>query len=135
MNALTGLLLAAVACFVVLLAPVASARAATSFTVTTTADSGSGSLRDAITASNGTIGPNTIDFSIGSGPQTIAPLSALPAVTQPIVIDGTTQPGFAGVPLIRLDGTSIATATGLSIDAGRSTVNSPWASWRRQSSL
>jgi titin len=122
MNARTGLRLAAVTCFVVLLAPVAPARAATSFTVTTTADSGSGSLRDAITASNGTIGPNTIDFSIGSGPQTIAPLSALPAVTQPVVIDGTTQPGFAGAPLIRLDGASVASATGLSIDAGSSTV-------------
>jgi hypothetical protein len=120
MNALTGLRLVAVACFVVLLVPVTSVRAAASFTVTTTADSGSGSLRDAITASNGTVGPNTIDFSIGSGPQTIAPLSALPAVTQPVVIDGTTQPGFSGVPLIRLDGAGIPAATGLSIDAGSS---------------
>ncbi len=122
MNALTGLRLVAVGCFVVLLAPVTSVRAAASFTVTTTADSGSGSLRDAITASNGTIGPNTIDFSIGSGPKTIAPVSALPAVTQPVVIDGTTQPGFAGVPLIRLDGAGIPAATGLSIDAGSSEV-------------
>jgi titin len=100
----------------------ASAQAAT-FTVTSTADSGSGSLRAAITASNGIAGPNTIDFSIGTGAKTIAPLSALPAITHPVLIDGTTQPGFAGVPLIRLDGTSApAGTTGLWIVAGGSTV-------------
>jgi titin len=38
------------------------------------------------------------------------------------LIDGTTQPGFAGVPLIRLSGASIPAATGLSITAGSSTV-------------
>src|SRR5207342_983593 len=81
-----------------------------------------GSLRHAITASNGTVGPNTIHFSIGTGPHTITPLSALPATTQPVVIDGTTQPGFAGVPLVRLDGASTPAATGLSIGAGGSTV-------------
>jgi titin len=99
----------------------APAQAAT-FTVTTTADSGPGSLRAAITASNGAAGPNVIDFSIGSGPQTITPLSALPTIMQPVMIDGTSQPGFAGVPLIRLDGKNIAGATGLSIVAGTSTV-------------
>ena len=90
--------------------------------MTTTADSGIGSLRSAIAASNGTVGPNEIDFSIGSGPRTIAPLSALPAITQPVVIDGTTQPGFAGEPLIRLDGAGSPAATGLSVGAGDSTV-------------
>src|SRR5213080_2212478 len=107
MSGLAGLRrVAAVASFGGLRGLAASARAAT-FTVTTTANSGSGSLRHAIISSNGTSGPNTIDFSIGSGPQTIAPLSALPAITQPVVVDGTTQPGFTGVPLIRLDGASI----------------------------
>jgi hypothetical protein len=110
-----------VALFAGLLGPVASAQAAT-FTVTTTADSGSGSLRAAITASNATTGPNTIDFSIGSGLKTITPVSVLPSITQKVVIDGTTQPGFAGVPLIRLSGASIPAATGLSISAGASTV-------------
>jgi titin len=38
------------------------------------------------------------------------------------MIDGTTQPGFTGVPLIRLDGASTPAATGLSIGAGGSTV-------------
>lgn len=106
---------------VALLGFVASAQAAT-FTVTTKADSGTGSLRSAILASNATVGPNTIDFSIGSGAQAITPLSPLPTITHPVVIDGTTQPGFVGVPLIRLDGVSIPAATGLSIGAGGSTV-------------
>ena len=54
------------------------------FLVTSTGDSGPGSLRQAILDSNAdTAGANTIDFAIpGEGVQTIAPLSALPAITQ-----------------------------------------------------
>src|SRR5579863_1311464 len=46
------------------------------FSVTNTNDSGAGSLRQAITDSNGTAGLNTIDFNIGAvgSQQTIAPL-------------------------------------------------------------
>ena len=74
------------------------------FVVKTTADSGPGSLRQAILDSNiATGGTNTIDFAIpGTGVQTIAPASPLPAITNPVVIDGTTQPGYAGVPLIAI---------------------------------
>src|SRR5690348_11035298 len=55
------------------------------FLVTTTADSGPGSLRQAILDSNdATGGTNTIDFKVpGQGVQTIAPGSPLPAITQP----------------------------------------------------
>ena len=72
------------------------------FPVTSTADSGPGSLRQAILDSNtATGGTNTIDFAIpGRGVQTIAPLSPLPAITNPVLIDGTSQPGYAGTPLI-----------------------------------
>jgi len=46
-----------------------------------------------------------ISFAIpGTGVQTIAPASPLPAITNPVVIDGTTQPGYAGTPLIALSG-------------------------------
>ena len=73
------------------------------FAVTTTADSGPGSLRQAILDSNAATGQtNTIDFDIpGSGVQTIAPLSPLPAITNPVLIDGFSQPGYAGTPLDR----------------------------------
>ena len=74
--------------------------------MTTTADSGPGSLRQAILDSNvATGGTNTIDFAIpGTGVQTIDTASPLPAITTPLLIDGTTQPGFAGTPLIAVVG-------------------------------
>ena len=67
------------------------------FVVDTTADSGPGSLRQAILDADAvTGGGNTIDFAIpGSGVQTIVPLSPLPAITTSVLIDGTTQPGYA----------------------------------------
>src|SRR5207244_3779205 len=46
----------------------------------------------------------TIDFNIGFGPQTIVPGTGLPAVGCPMLIDGTSQPGYAGTPIIELDG-------------------------------
>jgi hypothetical protein len=103
---------------------VITAQAAT-FPVTTVADNGdnvnptAGSLRAAIIDANNTIGADTITFSIGSGPQTITPASALPSITDPLIIDGTTQPGFAGAPIIEISGASAgANVTGLSIVAG-----------------
>jgi CSLREA domain-containing protein len=69
-------------------------------------------------------GADQIAFNIaGSGLQTIQPLSALPAITDPVVIDATTQPGYAGTPLIELDG-SLAGAgvSGLRLSTGGNTV-------------
>jgi titin len=93
------------------------------FTVTTHADSGAGSLRQAIINANATAGLHTIKFSIGTGLQIIAPATPLPAITSPVVIDGTTQPGFSGTPLIDLDGIFAgSSANGLVIGGGGSTV-------------
>jgi hypothetical protein len=95
-----------------------------SFVVTNDNSHGSGSLRDAILKANGTFGRDTIVFNIsGSGVKVIRLLEALPEITDPVVIDGTTQPGYTGSPLIELDGTLIIPgATGLVIKAGGSTV-------------
>ncbi len=96
--------------------------------VTTTADDGPGSLRAAIEFVNSdpndsAANPDVITFAIGSGAQTISLASALPAVLNPVVIDGTTQPGYSGVPLIEIDGSSIPDQPdGLEIDADSSTV-------------
>ncbi len=93
------------------------------FTVTNTNDSGSGSLRQAILSANATPGADTINLNIGSGPQTIAPLSALPTIADPVTIDGRTQPGFTGTPLIELSGASAGLgANGLHITAGSGIV-------------
>jgi titin len=93
------------------------------FTVTNVNDSGSGSLRQAILDANAEPDGNTIQFAIDSGAQIIALSSALPAVTKPVILDGTTQPGYAGTPLIELDGINVPTyGAGLTINAGSSTV-------------
>src|SRR4051812_42979784 len=97
-------------------------------TVTNTADSGLGTLRQAILDANADVSANdvSIEFSIpGSGVQTIAPLSALPAVTRTVTIDGYTQPGASpntlanadnAVLLIELSGGSTP-SVGLSLKA------------------
>jgi hypothetical protein len=83
----------------------------TSFLVTNTGDSGTGSLRQAIVDSNGTPGRNEIDFAIpasnaanldvpvpGFDPVnqtwTITLQSPLPAITNPVTIDGYSQAQF-----------------------------------------
>jgi uncharacterized repeat protein (TIGR01451 family) len=78
------------------------------FMVTNVSDSGAGSLRQAILDVNSASGASSIDFNIpGTGVQTIAPTSPLPAVTNPVIIDATTQPGYAGTPLVELNGANI----------------------------
>jgi CSLREA domain-containing protein len=94
-------------------------------------------LRAAIQEANAAAGADTIDFSIpGSGVQTIAPSTELPTVTQPVVIDGYTQPGATQNTLaegsdatlkIELSGandpaTSSSSAVGLEIQGGTSSV-------------
>src|SRR6266567_2424608 len=87
----------------VLLTPFLSS--ATTFVVTNTADSGAGSLRQAILNANAVPGTNAIRFNIsGNGAHTITPSSPLPTITRPLWIDGTSQPGFAGLPLLELNG-------------------------------
>ena len=109
------------------LGPTVASAQATTYMVTMTDNSGSGSLRQAIMDSNthpaGGTSTNLITFSIGSGAQTISPTSALPKVTAPVVIDGASQTGFENTPLIRLDGASAPAGTaGLTITAGSSAV-------------
>ena len=73
--------------------------------VTNTSDSGPGSLRQAIQNADASPGIPTIDFDIpGSGVLTISPASALPAITNQVTIDGTSQRGYSGTPLIELSG-------------------------------
>jgi hypothetical protein len=67
---------------------------AATFNVTSTADSGAGSLRAAIDSANTNPGADTIAFAIvGTGPHTIALASALPTITEAVTIDGYTQTG------------------------------------------
>jgi hypothetical protein len=78
------------------------------FTVTNTSSdvNTSGSLPWAVQQSNATPGHNTIDFNIpGSGVQVIN-LNAIQYISNPVTIDGTSQPGYNGTPLISVQGNS-----------------------------
>jgi titin len=98
------------------------------FPVTSTADPiglpGSLTLRQAILDANANPGSDTISFAIpGLGVHIIQPVSALPTITDSVLIDGTTQTGYAGKPLIQLDGSFAGSGTnGLTISASGCTV-------------
>jgi hypothetical protein len=144
-----GLLLTLVAACLLLAASPAHAK---TFTVNSTGDGGdvglpSGvcntapfqvetepecTLRAALEEANATIAADTINFNIGgSGVKTISPASPLPFVTQPVTIDGYSEPGASmntlavgsnAVLRIRLDGGDAGFASGLNITANDSVV-------------
>ena len=91
----------------------------TTFTVSTLADSGDGSLRAAITSANADTAADEIDFSVAGVIQLTS--GALPAITNSVKIDGTTAPNFAGVPLVEIDNNGFA---GLVVSGSDSTLAS-----------
>ncbi len=103
------------------LTAVLAAPASAALQVTTNADAGAGSLRQAILASNATPGVDTIEFALAPADLVIVPLSPLPTITDPLILDGTSQPGWSGRPLVEIDG-NIAGGQGLFVVAGDSTI-------------
>lgn len=122
------------------LAPMASA---TTFTVDSTLDVDDGgapnngceaaggdecTLREAINATNVAAGLDTIQFSIGTGLQTIQPTSGLPALSDDnTIVNGDSQPGDGSAPRIELDGELVAsdglTITGSDVAVFGLTIN------------
>jgi CSLREA domain-containing protein len=105
----------------------------TELTVNTTDDSGQGlcnnpgeecSLREAINRANVTSGAVLIKFNIPgpSGLRMIRPNNLLPAITNTVIIDGTTQPGYTNRPIIELEGSYTPGASGLTIQGASSVV-------------
>ncbi|MBB5207647.1 right-handed parallel beta-helix repeat-containing protein [Chiayiivirga flava] len=85
--------LAACLCLVLQATAAATGKGAGTFLVTSAADAGPGSLRQAILDANGA-GGGTVAFAIDDDCLiVIAPLTPLPTVTVPLVIDGLTQSG------------------------------------------
>lgn len=79
--------------------------AGATYVVTNTGDSGAGSLRQAIIDANANPGSDNIVFNIpGPGPFTINVSGLRLTLTDPAVIDATTQPGYAGSPLVEVVG-------------------------------
>lgn len=91
-----------------------AALVAQTLVVSTLADSGAGSLRQAITDANANPGADTITFSVAGKIKVGS--TALPSITGETVIDGTTAPGYIGAkPVIRVDFQNTA---GLNLAAG-----------------
>jgi CSLREA domain-containing protein len=111
------------------------------FLVTNVRDSGPGSLRQAILDANNNVGRDTIVFAIPQTPgqpavvQKISLFSPLPAITDPVIIDGYTEMGSAANPsddadvdvanlMVQIDGLVAGVgATGLAIQAANCNVS------------
>lgn len=113
-----------------LLAAPEATRAGT-FMVINTNDVGPGTFRQSLLDANAAAGLDSIHFAIpGDGPHTIQPLSALPTLSDAVMIDGYTEPGAieaSGITpatlIIELDGSQAGGSTnGLAISAGGCTV-------------
>lgn len=79
-------------------------------TVTSLADSGPGTLRQALLDANAALGSNTIQFDFpGQAPYTIHLLSDLPPIQDNLFIDGYSQLTFTGAPAVELNGSQVAT--------------------------
>ena len=63
-----------------------------------------GSLRQFLINSNAIGGTQAANFSVGTGAITIMPTAAMPTLADAVVLDGTTQEGFAGAPVVELNG-------------------------------
>lgn len=116
-------------CFLIL----GSSVVAADFTVTNTSDRGAGSLHQAITDANALAGQDRVVFNIpGPGVHVIdVSETLLPQITDPVVIDGYTQPGakantlaagFDGVILIQIDNVRHSLGRGLWVSGGNSLI-------------
>lgn len=95
------------------------------YTVININDAGNGSLRKAIEDANNNAGKDVISFNIpGTGLKTILPLTPLPEISDSLIIDGTTQPGYSGSPVIEIDGIAAGISNGLIISGGNSILKS-----------
>ena len=88
------------------------------YRVKNTRDTGTHSLRWAITEANSRTGPDNIKFAATLAGSTLRPKTALPAITDgPLVINGDTDGN--GMPDIALNGSLCASGDGLVVDADR----------------
>ncbi|MEZ4696869.1 MAG: T9SS type A sorting domain-containing protein [Rhodothermales bacterium] len=64
-------------------------------------------LRAAIQIANATQGPDKIEFDLPPSSLTINVTADLPAITDPVVIDGTTQDGYQDKPIVTVQGSGV----------------------------
>jgi uncharacterized delta-60 repeat protein len=106
---------------------VSSVSSVNQFVVTTTADSGTGSLRQAIldanaNANSGTPDIITFDIATDGSLQTITLSNALPSINEAVIIDGFSQYGalnpITPTPRIEINGAGTTDANGLLLISG-----------------
>jgi CSLREA domain-containing protein len=102
---------------------------ADTFTVNSTADTDDGTcnvsnctFREAANAANAHAGLDTIAFNVAGSPKFINIATNPPVLTEAVTVDGTTQPGYAGTPLVVLNGSVAGLFSPLRISGGASTV-------------
>src|SRR5437763_15051775 len=83
----------------------AAAASADTFTVTNTADSGPGSLRNAITLANATPGDDFVSFTVTG---LLTPATPYPATVRTVRIDSDTPAVFHTVPLVEIDASALS---------------------------
>ncbi len=83
---------------------------------------GTCTLRAAIQQANALPGLDEIHFGIGTGLQTIIPSATLPTITDSLIMDGTTQPGYISTPIIVLSGTGGGNVIGLNLTTSNSII-------------
>lgn len=94
------------------------ALAQTTYVVDSGDHTGPGTLHQAVIDANASPGPDVIAFNLPPGaPLVVTVLAALPAITDPVAIDATTQPGYDGTPIVGLALSGFADR-GLTFEAG-----------------
>lgn len=86
---------------------------------------GACTLRAALMETNALgAGPHRVEFNLpASGGLTILPLVPLPLVSKSVVVDGSTQPGYGGSPIVTLDGANTASRVdGLQVSAPQAII-------------
>jgi subtilase-type serine protease len=106
---------------------IGSAARGDDFTVTSTADDGEGSLRQAIEDANAMAGDDTILFELASG-STIQLDTALPSVMDNLIIDGSDAAGLTvrgadGMSFLTVDGAEQLALVNLGLANGQVTVS------------
>lgn len=95
---------------------VAITRLGSVFDVVNVDVSGDGSLAQAITDANATAGGDWIRI-LTTGILPVSSTTVLPAITEKVLIDGTTAPGYDDAPLFEIRGTNAGATSGLRFTA------------------
>ena len=96
--------------------PLESRIAPATFLVTSNANSGAGTLREALDFASSSMGTDTIRFSLGTN--TTILLTSTLSIDSSVIIDGGSQSGYVSTPLVKIDGTNAVQQNGIDFVGG-----------------